>query len=65
MIKKGSVRSVVVAGLLMVLLSLSVASCGWKKNVTQYIQGKTPVVEINGDVLYAEDLKQAIPLGLY
>lgn len=64
MIKKGSVRSVVVAGLLMVLLSLSVASCGWKNNVTQYIQGKTPVVEINGDVLYAEDLKQAIPLGL-
>ena len=64
MIKKGSARSIVGAGLLVVLLSLSVASCRWKKNVTQYIQGKTPVVEINGDVLYAEDIKQAIPLGL-
>lgn len=47
-----------------VLLSLSLVSCQWKKSVTEYIQGRTPIVEINGDVLYAEDIKQVIPLGL-
>ena len=28
------------------------------------MSGKTPVVEINGEVLYAEDIKQVLPLGL-
>jgi hypothetical protein len=32
--------------------------------VTEYVYGKTPVVEIGSDVLYAEDIKQVIPLGL-
>lgn len=39
-------------------------SCRWNKNVTEYVYGKTPVVEIGSDVLYAEDIKQVIPLGL-
>ena len=52
------------AGLFTVLLQLLFVSCNWKKSVTEYISGKTPVVEINGDVLYVEDIKQAIPLGL-
>ena len=64
MIKPGSSRSTIMAGLLAVLLSAFLNACWWKKSVTEYIQGKTPVVEINGDVLYVEDIKQAIPLGL-
>lgn len=52
------------AGLFTVLLQLLFVSCNWKKSVTEYVSGKTPVVEINGDVLYVEDIKQAIPLGL-
>lgn len=52
------------AGFLSILLSLQVVSCWWHRNSTQYVYGKTPVVEIGDDVLYYEDLKQAIPLGL-
>lgn len=43
---------------------LLLVSCKWNKNVTEYVYGKTPIVEIGSDVLYAEDLKQVIPLGL-
>lgn len=57
-------RPFFMAGLFTVLLQLSFVSCNWKKSVTEYVSGKTPVVEINGDVLYVEDIKQAIPLGL-
>lgn len=46
-----------------VLLSLFLVSCKWRNNVTQIDYGKTPLVEINGDVLYAEDLRQVLPLG--
>lgn len=51
-------------GLLPVLLVLLLVSCKWNKSVTEYVQGKTPIVEINGDVLYLEDIKKVIPLGL-
>lgn len=51
-------------GLLVILMTLSLVACKWNKSVTDYIQGKTPIVEINGDVLYAEDIRQVIPLGL-
>ena len=47
-----------------ILMVLSLVACKWNKSVTEYIQGKTPVLEINGDVLYAEDIRQVIPLGL-
>ena len=46
------------------VLLFSLVSCKWNKNITQHIQGKTPIVEINGDVLYAEDIRQVIPLGM-
>ena len=48
----------------MVLAAFSLVSFKWKKSVTDYIQGKTPVVEVNGDVLYLEDIEQMLPLGL-
>lgn len=32
--------------------------------MTEYVYGKTPVVDIGTDVLYIEDIRQAIPLGL-
>lgn len=51
-------------GLILVLAAFSLVSCKWKKSVTDYIQGKTPVVEVNGDVLYLEDIEQMLPLGL-
>ena len=51
-------------GLWTVLLSVLFISCRWNKSVTEYVYGKTPIVEIGTDVLYLEDLKQVIPLGL-
>jgi len=39
-------------------------SCKWNKSVTEYVYGKTPIVEIGTDVLYVEDIKQVLPLGL-
>ena len=56
--------SFAVAGLLMVLSVLSCISCSWNRNATKYVYGKTPIVEIGNDVLYAEEVKQVIPLGL-
>ena len=52
------------AGVLMLLSVFLFSSCKWKKSVTDYVYGKTPVVEIGQDVLYAEDIKQVLPLGL-
>lgn len=47
------------------LLSISLlVSCKWNKSVTEYVYGKTPIVEIGTDVLYVEDIKQVLPLGL-
>ena len=51
-------------GLWTVLLSVLFISCRWNKSVTEYVYGKTPIVEIGTDVLYLEDLQQVIPLGL-
>lgn len=51
-------------GLFAVLLSLLVVSCRWNRKASYYIYGKTPIVEIDGDVLYVEDLRQVLPLGL-
>lgn len=49
----------------LVLLSISLlVSCKWNKSVTEYVYGKTPIVEIGTDVLYVEDIKQVLPLGL-
>ena len=50
---------------LMLLLSVSLlVSCKWNKSVTEYVYGKTPLVEIGTDVLYEEDIRQVLPLGL-
>ena len=52
------------AGLSALLLISLFVSCKWNKSVTEYVYGKTPVVEIGTDVLYEEDIKQVLPLGL-
>jgi len=52
------------SGLITLLSILFLVSCKGKKSVTEYIYGKTPIVEIGNDVLYAEDIKQVLPLGL-
>ena len=52
------------AGLFAVLSILLLVSCKWNKSVTEYVYGKTPIVEIGTDVLYEEDIKQVLPLGL-
>lgn len=50
--------------LLVFALSLSIVSCWWNSNDVRYTEGKTPIVEIDTDVLYAEDIEQVLPLGL-
>jgi hypothetical protein len=62
--KNNSPRTLLLAGVLTVLLTFTLASCKWGKSITQYVGGKTPLVEVNGDVLYAEDIRQVLPLGL-
>ena len=52
------------AGLSALLFISLFVSCKWNKSVTEYVYGKTPVVEIGTDVLYEEDIKQVLPLGL-
>ena len=52
------------AGVFVLLSLFLLSSCKWKKSVTEYVYGKTPIVEIGQDVLYAEDIKQVLPLGL-
>ena len=49
--------------LAVVSLSLLV-SCKWRSRVTEFLYDKTPIVEIGTDVMYLEDLKQVLPLGL-
>ena len=51
-------------GLLVVLSVSLLVSCKWNKSVTEYVYGKTPLVEIGTDVLYEEDIRQVLPLGL-
>ena len=57
-------RKSLYAGLFAVLSISLLASCKWNKSVTEYVYGKTPIVEIGTDVLYEEDIKQVLPLGL-
>lgn len=52
------------AGLIALVSISMLVSCKWNKSVTEYVYGKTPIVEIGTDVLYAEDIKQVVPLGL-
>ena len=52
------------AVLLAVLSLLLLVSCKWRSRVTEFLYDKTPIVEIGTDVLYLEDLKQVLPLGL-
>lgn len=52
------------AGLLTLLSISMLVSCKWNRSVTEYVYGKTPIVEIGTDVLYVEDIKQVLPLGL-
>ncbi len=52
------------AGLLALMCISFPVSCKWNNSVTEYVYGKTPIVEIGTDVLYAEDIKQVVPLGL-
>ena len=49
---------------LVTISTVAAVSCKWNKNVTDYVYGKTPLVEIGTDILYAEDIKQVLPLGL-
>ena len=58
-----SLRNISCVLLALVSVSLLV-SCKWHGSVTEYVYGKTPIVEIGTDVLYMEDLKQVLPLGL-
>ncbi|MBR4842486.1 MAG: peptidyl-prolyl cis-trans isomerase [Bacteroidaceae bacterium] len=44
-------------------MSVSLVSCRWNA-FTVYELGKTPLVEINGSVLYEEDLLKVLPLGI-
>ena len=52
------------AGLIALVSITLLVSCKWNKSVTEYVYGKTPIVEIGTDVLYVEDVKQVVPLGL-
>ena len=52
------------AGLMAIMTISLLVSCKWNKSVTEYVYGKTPIVEIGTDVLYVEDIKQVLPLGL-
>ena len=46
-----------------VILSVSVVSCRRIKTSVVYERGKTPLVELNGSVLYEEELVNALPPG--
>ena len=51
-------------GIWAILSIVLLVSCKWKKSVTEYVYGKTPIVEIGTDVLYEEDIRQVLPLGM-
>ncbi len=44
-------------------LAVTAVSCNWNAS-TRYAPGRMPLVEIDGDVLYEDELQQALPLGL-
>ena len=57
-------RKRLLTGMFVILSVPLLFSCKWNKSVTEYVYGKTPIVEIGTDVLYEEDIKQVLPLGL-
>ena len=57
-------RNRLTAGWFALMCILFPVSCKWTNSVTEYVYGKTPIVEVGTDVLYAEDIKQVVPLGL-
>ena len=57
-------RKMFFAGLFALLPISLLVSCKWNKSVTEYVYGKTPIVEIGTDVLYVENIEQVLPLGL-
>ena len=64
MMKTQLSRKSLYAGLFALLSISLLVSCKWNTSVTEYVYGKTPIVEIGTDVLYEEDIKQVLPLGL-
>jgi hypothetical protein len=64
MMKTQLSRKGLLAGLFAVLSVSLFVSCKWNNSVTEYVYGKTPIVEIGTDVLYEEDIRQVLPLGL-
>ena len=58
--KRGHILKPVI---LVTVQSVLLLSCGWKAS-TAFERGKTPLVELNGSVLYEEDLLQVLPLGI-
>ena len=56
-------KSVLLTMIPAALLVFLPVSCKWSSS-TVYERGKTPLVELNGDVLYEEDLLQVLPLGI-
>ena len=49
---------------IVIILSVALVSCRRRSNVTQFIYDRTPLVEVNGQFLFLEDLKQVLPLGI-
>ena len=64
MMKTQMSRKGLLAGLFAILSVSLFVSCKWNNSVTEYVYGKTPIVEIGTDVLYEEDISQVLPLGL-
>ena len=64
MMKTQLSRKGLLAGLFAILSVSLFVSCKWNNSVTEYVYGKTPIVEIGTDVLYEEDIRQVLPLGL-
>ena len=56
-------KSVLLTMIPAALLVFLPVSCKWSSS-TVYERGKTPLVELNGDVLYEEDLLHVLPLGI-
>ena len=44
-------------------VSLMLSSCH-KREEVKYVSGKTPLVELDGNVLYQEDLLQVLPVDI-
>ena len=47
-------RNRLTTGLFALMCILFPVSCKWNRSVTEYVYGKTPIVEIGTDVLYVD-----------